>query len=45
LGYEKKTWDSGAKTDAEDSDWNELTDEQKKAATVLGYDEASWDTD
>ena len=45
LGYEKKTWDSGATVDAEDCDWDELTKEQKKAAVVLGYDEASWDTD
>jgi hypothetical protein len=45
LGYEKKSWDQGAKIDAEDNDWNELTDEQRKAATVLGYDETTWNSD
>jgi len=41
----KKTWDKGDKTDAEELDWEELTDEQRKAAAVLGYDEVTWNAD
>jgi hypothetical protein len=27
------------------SDWDDLNEEQQKAATVLGYCEATWDDD
>jgi hypothetical protein len=45
LGYNKKKWDSGKDGDYDDYDWEELDEEQKKAATVLGYDEATWDVE
>ena len=33
------------KAPSEDKDWEELTDDERKAATFLGYDEDKWDAE
>lgn len=45
LGYNKKKWDGDKGVQYDDYDWTELPEEVKKAATVLGYDETTWDQD
>ena len=41
----KDIWDNDKKCPADDLDWEELTNEQRKAAEVLGYNEDSWNGD
>ena len=36
-------WDRGGKVETEDLEWRQLSSEQQQAATLLGYDEYSWD--
>jgi hypothetical protein len=46
LGYDKKMWDGDKEPKlVEDSDWGDLTEEQKTAAGVLGYSADNWDDD
>jgi len=45
LGYTKKMWDKGKEPETIDKDWEELIEEEKAAATVLGYDEETWDNE
>ena len=39
----QKMWDNDKEPDTEDMDWHELTEEQRKAAEVLGYNQKTWD--
>jgi hypothetical protein len=41
----KDIWDNDKKCPADDLDWEDLSNEQRKAAGVLGYDEDSWNGD
>ena len=43
LGYTKKLWDGDKEPEVSDEYWDDLTEEQRQAATVLGYDKDSWD--
>ena len=45
MGFNKKKWDGDKGVQYDDYDWRELPEEVKKAATVLGYDETTWDQD
>ena len=45
IGYTPEIWAADGDTPLSDKDWSELTQEQKDAAAVLGYDEESWDED
>ena len=45
LGYDERQWEKGEDTAATKKDWCDLTDDEKKAAVVLGYDEEMWDED
>ncbi len=38
-------WDKDREPDVCDEDWNDLTDEQRAAAEVLGYDAETWEAD
>ena len=48
LGWTKKLWDD-MDHDTQNSDkmkcWGDLSDEQRKAATELGYDNRLWDAE
>ena len=48
LGYTEDTWDnlSGMETQplSESKTWSQLTDTERAAAEVLGYDQLIWDT-
>jgi hypothetical protein len=39
LGYERKLWDEGLEMSELDVYWDELPDEKKNAAVILGYSE------
>ena len=43
LGYDEALWNGNGQIPIENKDWEELSDEQKKAAEVLGFDEDEWD--
>jgi hypothetical protein len=43
LGYNQKKWDSGQELAAFIKYWNELSQTQREAATVLGYSKRKWD--
>jgi len=38
-------WDTGVHAACEDKDWDELTKEEQDAATILGYDQKTWDAE
>ena len=42
-GFTQELWDSGGDPPSETLDWEELTDEQRAAATHIGYTQAIWD--
>lgn len=44
LGWTQDSWDNdGEAPDSDDKAWNELTKEEKHAATKICYVESSWD--
>ena len=47
LGHTQTSWDNYSGNErqpaSEDKDWSELTDSEKAAALVLGYDQGMWD--
>jgi len=44
LGWTEEAWNEEAKPPAsEDKYWNQLSDEEREAATKLGYTKESWD--
>jgi hypothetical protein len=43
LGYTKKMWDGDKEPACCDEYWDDLDEEQRQAAMVLGYDKGSWD--
>eukprot|EP00985_Skeletonema_marinoi_P000905 scaffold364_cov111-Skeletonema_marinoi.AAC.2 len=43
LGYTKKMWNGDKEPDCCDEYWDDLDEDQRQAATVLGYDKESWD--
>ena len=43
LGFNKALWDADKEPKECDVYWRKLSEEQKEAAKVLGYDEKSWD--
>jgi len=43
LGYDAEKWDRSMPIPVENLDWEELTEKQRTAATLLGYDAAKWD--
>ena len=47
FGYNEKKWDKGKEScpDFCDEWWEDLTDEQKWAAGVFGYNEEIWDAE
>ncbi len=48
MGYTQRTWDKDFELDdlvCEDWDWDEMTKEQKAAATHFGYNEETWNED
>jgi len=45
LGYTQSIWDSGSTPENMDLWWDCLSEEQREAATLLGYDEIEWNGD
>ena len=48
LGFDQVTWDNfgqEAPPQSFNNYWNELTDNEKAAAVLLGYNERSWNND
>lgn len=43
LGYDEALWNGNGKIAIENKDWEELSEEHKKAAELLGFDEDEWD--
>ena len=43
LGYTKKMWNGDKEPEVSDEYWDDLDEEQRQAATVLGYDKDTWD--
>ena len=43
LGYTKKMWDKDKEPKLCDEWWKDLTGEQQQAATILGFDQKTWD--
>jgi len=45
LGWNEDLWNDGEEPETSELDWDELTGEQQRAATALGYTQAKWDAD
>ena len=46
LGWDEASWEGDAKQPAsEDKYWNQLSSEEKAAATTLGYTKETWDAE
>jgi hypothetical protein len=44
LGYDKNKWDNSEEVDCQWEHWEDLTDEQRKAAKIIGWEETAWDS-
>merc|ERR1712157_59484 len=42
FGFNQQKWDNEEDTPVFNTDWDDLTNEQKDAALTLGYDESLW---
>jgi len=45
LGWTEDAWDNEKQVASDDLYWNELSKEQMKAATALGYNDQTWNAD
>jgi hypothetical protein len=45
LGYSEELWSSDGDSEANNSDFAELTEAQQAAALAIGYTEESWNAD
>lgn len=43
LGWTKSTWANGPNPPSDSLDWEDLSDEEQQAASMLGYTEQTWD--